>query len=138
MLDALGGYLLLAQRLIQDPGRFAGAWNFGPDTEEVVTVAEIVAEFHKAVGGGRALHAVEPARHDTPILRLSSARARRRLGWMPQLTTAEAVQWAAEGYRRLLHDQDGTWVDVQIERYAARLAAPERPRSGRGVSYARA
>jgi CDP-glucose 4,6-dehydratase len=138
VLDALSGYLLLAQRLIQDPGRFAGPWNFGPDADEVVTVSEIAAEFHKAIGGGRALHAIEPARHDAPILRLSSARARRRLGWVPQLTAAEAVRWAAEGYRRLLQDGEGGWIEEQIERYTARLAAPEQPRGKREVGYAHA
>ena len=138
VLDALSGYLLLAQRLIQDPGRFAGPWNFGPDALEVVTVSEIAAEFHKAIGGGRALHAVEPARHDAPILRLSCAQAKRRLGWAPQLTAGEAVRWAAEGYRSLLQDGEGGWVEEQIERYTERLAAPEQPRGKREVGYAHA
>ena len=40
-----------------DPGPrpLCRPWNFGPDAEEVVTVSEIAAEFHKAIGGGRAL-----------------------------------------------------------------------------------
>ena len=138
VLDALSGYLLLAQHLIQDPGRFAGAWNFGPDSRDAVTVGEVAAEFHKAIGGGCALHALEPARHDAPILRLSSARARQRLGWRPQLTTLEAVHWAAEAYRRLHQDGDCTWLEEQIERYTERLSAPARPSRQREVAHAHA
>lgn len=138
VLDALAGYLLLAQRLIQDPSRYAGGWNFGPEPADAVTVGELAAAFHRALGAGCALHAVEPARHDEPVLRLSCARARGRLGWEPQLRIAEAVAWTAEGYRRLLVDGEAGWVEEQIERYTARLATPARPPAERGVSYARA
>ena len=46
--------------------------------------------------------------------------------------------WAAEGYRRLLRDGEGGWIEEQIERYTARLAAPEQPRGKREVGYAHA
>ena len=48
------------------------------------------------------------------------------------------MRWAAEGYRRLLRDGEGGWIEEQIERYTARLAAPEQPRGKREVGYAHA
>ena len=34
VLDALAGYLLLAERLAANPASFSTAWNFGPDEDE--------------------------------------------------------------------------------------------------------
>jgi len=55
------------------------------------------------------------------LLRLQTSRARRRLGWQPQLGMAEALRWTAQGYKRLHGAGDTSWLADQIARYHARL-----------------
>ena len=42
VLEALGGYLLIASRLYSEGRAFEGAWNFGPDLEAHRPVRELV------------------------------------------------------------------------------------------------
>ena len=117
VLDALDGYLRLAQALVAAPGSFATSWNFGPPAENEWTVGEVADEALRVLGRGT-WHATAPAHHfEAPVLRLSSDRARSRLGWQPRLTTADAVAWAVEGYRLLLEQGRGDWLFEHIERY---------------------
>jgi CDP-glucose 4,6-dehydratase len=131
VLDALAGYLLLAERLADGPAKYAGGWNFGPDEAAVDwTVGRVAGELLQALGGSAAvLHAVEAPRHEVAVLRLSAARARERLGWRPLLPLPEAIAWTAEGYGRLLRHSGGSaggdarWLDEQIGRYETRRIA---------------
>jgi CDP-glucose 4,6-dehydratase len=115
VLDCLHGYLGLAERLLREPHRAAGDWNFGPPSDEVVTVAQ-VAE-------GVARHwALSPAwtqapgerPPEEPELRLDCSKAARQLGWRCRLATPQALDWVAqwhlrhqagEGARRICLDQ---------------------------------
>jgi CDP-glucose 4,6-dehydratase len=137
VLDALAGYLLLAERLWQDPDGFAGPWNFGPDLRGSTTAGELAAAFAAALGGPRLEVAAGPTPHEAATLRLSAAQARRRLGWIPRLSLDETVRWTAQGYARLIGDGGTDWLAQQIDRYAARLAeaAPPVPAEA-GRAYA--
>ena len=42
VLDPLNGYLLLASRMYEEPHKFFGAWNFGPDHDSQISVSEVV------------------------------------------------------------------------------------------------
>lgn len=121
VLDALAGYLRLAQALALDPVRFAGAWNFGPDPGGEWTVAEIAAAVSRRLGTGHWQVEAGPLPAESPLQRLSSERAKRRLGWRPQLSTTEAVEWTVDGYRQLLETGRADWLLDQLGRYRARL-----------------
>jgi CDP-glucose 4,6-dehydratase len=99
VLDALAGYVRLAERL-QTNRALAAGWNFGPAESSVRTVAELTDAFLAAWGAQRR-HALDAAgaEHDAAALRLDSSRARLRLDWQPQLAFDEAVAWSAEWYR---------------------------------------
>ena len=56
--DGLHGYLGLAERLLREPHRAAGDWNFGPPSDEVVTVAQVA----EGIPGSRIA-----ADHDKPV-----------------------------------------------------------------------
>jgi CDP-glucose 4,6-dehydratase len=122
VLDALAGYLMLAERLWLDPDGFAGPWNFGPDLRGSTTVRELATSFAAALGGPALEEAAGPSPHEAPTLRLSAAQARRRLGWIPRLSLDETVRWTAHGYARLIDDGGADWLFQQVDRYAARLA----------------
>ena len=131
-LDALEGYLVLAQALWRDPLTFSRAWNFGPDAGAEWRVIDLVRAVAAQLGGGTWRVAEDAARFETEVLRLSAEQARARLGWRPRLSTHEALAWTVSGYRRLLEHGDGGWVHEQIEQFEA-LAEPvvaqQRPQS---------
>ena len=44
LLEPLEGYLILAERLAADHARWGGAWNFGPSTDAVQSVGQLVTD----------------------------------------------------------------------------------------------
>ncbi len=100
VVEPLSGYLVLAERLATEGALFAEAWNFGPDADQMLTVADIADGFCAAWGpGARWIAAPEPdAPRETATLALASDKAGRRLGWAPRMGAAEAVAATAAWY----------------------------------------
>ena len=121
VLEPLTGYLLLAQKLTDDPKPFAKGWNFGPYVQDVASVATVVGQLAKhwgQPGNFDAQSGVHP--HEAEHLTLDSAMAIRELGWKPRLTLATAVEWTARWYRAQLEGADAAGLCLeQIERYVA-------------------
>jgi CDP-glucose 4,6-dehydratase len=104
VLDALRGYLLLAQRLLDDPAGYSEGWNFSPSTSEARDVREIVERVCGLWGDGASWRhegAVAAAPHEATFLRLDSSLAQCRLGWRSLLPLDEALRWTVEWYRRV-------------------------------------
>lgn len=100
VLEPLGGYLMLAERLWTEPGRYAGGWNFGPDPGQVTTVEAMARALTDAYGRGTVeCRAEAGAPHEEHILLLDSTKAREGLGWRPRLGLGETLEWTAEWYR---------------------------------------
>ena len=93
VLEPLHGYLLLAQALAEGQDHAAAAWNFGPDTHGVASVAEVVGQLSALWPGPAAWRAEVPAQqpHEAGLLALDSAKARRLLGWRTRWTLAQAL-----------------------------------------------
>lgn len=101
VLEPLGGYLRFAQALSADrDGALPDALNFGPDEDSVATVSELAEALGAAHGVADAWRpAPGPHPREAAALRLSSDLARQSIGWQPQLTLREAVDWTAAWYR---------------------------------------
>jgi CDP-glucose 4,6-dehydratase len=108
------------------------AFNFGPDPESFLTVAQVVdtltAALNKAPGSkpatGRGWDQA-PGIHlpEAAALTLSSELAQRSLGWRPKLTMQETIDWTAEWYVALAAGGDArTLTSDQIRKYQARCA----------------
>jgi CDP-glucose 4,6-dehydratase len=101
VLDPLAGYLRLAERLWHAPN-LAGAYNFGPRTDEAATVGTVVALARTAYGSGEwRAEQEETGPHEAGRLALEVARARAVLGVAPRWALPEAVQRTMLWYRRL-------------------------------------
>ena len=125
VLDALHGYLLLAQGLARDPHDMGRAWNFGPSADSHWTVGAVADAVSRQLGGEwLALPSHETV--ETPVLRLDSSRSRQLLGWEPRLDIETALEWTVEGYRAL-ETGDRTWLQTQIRRFLERPAATTAP-----------
>ncbi|MDZ7804391.1 CDP-glucose 4,6-dehydratase [Thiohalophilus sp.] len=100
--NPLAGYLRLAQQLHQQP-EFAGAYNFGPQTHEAATVAEVINLARMAFGGGEvALGEGSEGPHEAGWLALEIAKARTILGVQPRWTLEQAVNRTMSWYQRQL------------------------------------
>ncbi len=98
VLEPLHGYLLLAQALAEGHGTAAAAWNFGPDTNGVASVAEVVGQLSALWPGPAAWRAEPQARqpHEAGLLALDASKARNLLGWRPRWTLAQALAHTME------------------------------------------
>lgn len=124
VLEPLGGYLLLAARMLAEPGRFTDSFNFGPDSSAVHTVGELCDLVVGAWGEG-AWEQTGPSMggHEAGLLALDSSRARHELGWSPLLGVNDAVGWTMDWYRTRFDGGDvPALVDRQIAEYEHRAA----------------
>ncbi len=118
VLEPLGGYLTLAAKMSEDPVRYPGAYNFGPERHDEKTVEVLTQIFLDAYGDNGAYDATphENAPHEAKLLLLDSDKAKKTLGWQPLLDAATAIRWTAEWYA----DKTSTAVEKcmrQIEGY---------------------
>ncbi len=71
VLEPLSGYLWLGALLSQDPGKYSGPWNFGPDDGSHLTVAEMADRLIKYWGDGSWEDLSAPqALHEAKLLKL--------------------------------------------------------------------
>jgi CDP-glucose 4,6-dehydratase len=107
VLEPLGGYLLLAQRLAtRSETYFMSGWNFGPGASDMLPVSELTELFLRAWGEGHWEHQPsERSLHEAALLRLSIDKAIGVLGWKPCFRVAQAIERTANWYRNFY---DGT------------------------------
>lgn len=121
VLEALHGYLMIADRLIADQAEFADAWNFGPSEDDARPVSWIVERMQTLWGGS----ARQPApwagtvQHEAGLLRLDTSKARAQLGWRPALPLGEALQWIVDWHQRHEAGENARTLTLrQIANYA--------------------
>jgi CDP-glucose 4,6-dehydratase len=101
VLDPLAGYLLLAEKLWH-ANDLAGAYNFGPRTDEAATVRDVVTLARDAYGrGDTVFEDGTEGPHEAGWLALEVAKARVMLGVTTQWPLREAVRRTMQWYRRL-------------------------------------
>jgi CDP-glucose 4,6-dehydratase len=99
VLDALHGYLLIAERAAEGR-KLPSAFNFGPSETCSRTVRWLADAMAECWGEGARWEMMDEARvHEAATLALDSARARLVLGWEPLLDSTEAVAWTADWYK---------------------------------------
>lgn len=104
VLDAVSGYLRLAENLAQEGYQFANAWNFGPGEDSEVTVEAIVNRVASLWGrGARWERDHDDHPHESAYLRLDCSKAANFLGWQPNIDLDEALRLTVEWYRSF-HD----------------------------------
>jgi CDP-glucose 4,6-dehydratase len=107
VLEPLAGYLRLAELLWTKP-ELAGAYNFGPPTQEAVSVRDVVHLARQSYGSGEVIWGEgEEGPHEAGWLALEVAKARHVLGVEPRWSLQTAVRRTMNWYRR---QQDGSVV----------------------------
>lgn len=123
VLEPLCGYLVLAERLYRQPGRYAQAWNFGPDDLDGIPVSAVLQLLSESWGPGITWRLDDgPQRHEASRLRLDSSKSRKMLGWQPQWKLSQALEATAQWYKAYHNQQNlRTLTLQQIESYQSAL-----------------
>lgn len=102
VIEPLGAYLLLGARSYDDH-LIGGAWNFGPNTNDIVTVGELVSQAISIWGQGEYTSPkVSDGPHEAGLLMLDISKSERKLNWRPKYTSLKAIEIAIAWYRNFL------------------------------------
>lgn len=100
VLDPLFGYLLLGAKMAQEPTKYASAYNFGPESENELTVEALIKIAIKTWGAGTyEIQQVEGQLHEAGLLKLDITKAKSTLGWKPILNAHDTVFWTIDWYK---------------------------------------
>ncbi len=111
VLEPLCGYLILSEKLYNNPGEFSGAFNFGPELESNRTVEELINEVFKHWGGSfQKEEKVSNSPHEAGILNLDISKSSKYLDWKPiwdfETTIEKTISW----YKQFYEGQNPTFL----------------------------
>jgi len=100
VLEPLGGYLLLGQRLHEDPLKFSEAWNFGPFLSDTFPVITLVKRALAIWGSGEIEVLLGKQNvHEAGLLKLDISKAQAILNWHPKLSCDDAIEKTINWYK---------------------------------------
>jgi CDP-glucose 4,6-dehydratase len=105
VLEALCGYLLLGQSLLEGKRDFAGPWNFGPKSTDNCSVSEVINHLNVFWPELASCTKHDSNLHETTSLYLDSAKARNLLNWETIWDMDQALEKTANWYRSWMYDQ---------------------------------
>jgi CDP-glucose 4,6-dehydratase len=125
VLEPLLGYLMLAQRLVDDGQSFAEPFNFGPRETDAQPVEWIVNHLATLWADGASWHLADGEQpHEAYYLKLDASKAHAKLGWHPRTDLATALTWITQWHKALAAGQDmRNFSQQQIEAFLNRIAS---------------
>ena len=119
VLEPLSGYLLLASKMYQEPTKFSGAWNFGPNYESVISVDEVVSMIVEKWGNGKWLDTSDKSEpHEANLLSLDVSKARNFLDWQPKWDIQKCIEKTVEWYKNINGNNLYNICNKQISEYS--------------------
>ncbi len=100
VLESLGGYLLLVQKMYNDGPIHSEGWNFGPDDSDAKPVEWLVKKICEK-WGNNASYEIDKGVHpyEANYLKLDWSKAKSRLGWYPRWNLEKAIDKVIEWTR---------------------------------------
>ena len=107
VLEPLSGYLLLAVKLLHQPSDFSGSWNFGPSTNDQLSVADVTQRIFNTIGSGSCIHdtSVEH-KPEAGLLQLNCDKAHAHLNWSPRWGVLTSIDMTSSWYKAFLNGED--------------------------------
>ena len=119
VLEPLGGYLILAARMINE-NKFDEAWNFGPEPQNIVPVEELITKVIKNYGSGCWKDTSnKKTLHEATLLALDITKAKQQLGWVPVLNLNQTIQFTVDWYKNYRSVDVKGYCEQQILDYTA-------------------
>lgn len=99
VLDPLGVYLDIAERLATAPDGIDEAWNIGPEHGDDRPVLKVAEAMVAALGTGKVVcEEAFNGPHEANLLRLDCEKAKTKLGWRPKLKFDQSIKFTADWY----------------------------------------
>jgi CDP-glucose 4,6-dehydratase len=102
VLEPLAGYLMLGKKLLEGDVTFSGAWNFGPEENQSITVGEVLNLAGKYWQKIRYEEENSVQLHEAGLLSLNIDKAKFKLGWKPlwnnQVSIRKTIEWYKSFY----------------------------------------
>ena len=100
VLEPLSGYMVLCEKMWDQPSEFSEEWNFGPDDESVCTVEEVTNRVSKFWGDHASWEKYNGNHpHEATLLKLDISKAKNRLGWVPKWDLDTALEKTVSWYK---------------------------------------
>lgn len=108
VLEPIFGYLRLGIFLANDPLKFSTAFNFGPLSNDSLTVKQLVELAIDAWGSGTYdFSNAEISNHEAGTLKLDISKATTNLGWVPKLDAPLALNLTMDWYKQYYKNKEG-------------------------------
>lgn len=118
VLEPLSGYMLLAQKMWDEPTKYCEGWNFGPRTESITPVWDVAQDVVKCYGSGTLNDVSNPnALHEAKLLMLDISKAKFLLGWEPRMNIHQCVELTVDWYSRYTKEEVYSLCINQIQKY---------------------
>lgn len=120
VLEPLSGYMMLAQKMWNEPTIYCEGWNFGPEAESVSTVWEVATALTQNYGKGKLQDSSDPnAVHEAKLLMLNITKAKTRLGWKPRMDMKQCMALVADWYKRYQTENVYSLCIEEIEKFVS-------------------
>jgi CDP-glucose 4,6-dehydratase len=106
VLEPLGGYLLLGVYLNNEAVKFSQAFNFGPYSEDALSVDKMVKLAIDCWGNGKyTVPQLDKQPHEAGLLKLDISKVTAELNWKPKFNASKAVDYTISWYREFFKDK---------------------------------
>lgn len=105
VLEPLSGYLTLGEKLLEGKQEFADGFNFGPESNSVLTVKDIVKKIINYYGKGNVIIHPDTKFHEANLLMLDITKAKTKLDWHPKYNANEAIEKTVLWYKNFYTEE---------------------------------
>lgn len=113
VLEPLSGYLLLGQKLFTEGKNYAEGFNFGPNEDSVLTVADVAQKVCENYGKGKVVVGEKSPLHEAGLLMLNIEKAKDVLNWKPTYNADIAISKTVEWYKHF-YQKDCNMLDFTL------------------------
>jgi len=118
VLEPLSGYMLLAQKMWDEPTNYCEGWNFGPHAESIANVWDVATKVVENYGSGELRDLSNPNDlHEAKLLMLDISKAKFQLGWESRLNINQTVELTVDWYKRFKTEDVYTICLSEIMKY---------------------
>lgn len=121
VLEPLLGYLLLAEKLFESPDKYSEGWNFGPYSNDALTVENVIEKIFARwpqENKGWSIEADAQGYHEAHILKLDITKALTYLNWKPTLKIDDTIDLIISWYQAWIQNENMYEHSIlQIKKY---------------------
>ena len=127
VLEPLSGYIRLSEELWKHPLEYSEAWNFSPRSEDVRDVISVVDILRAKLNQPITVEIADSSlqQHEAALLSLDSAKATRRLNWIPRWNLDEALTQVVQFWEE--SQRGGDLRDVCLRQISSHYSASLEP-----------